>query len=310
MTTMVTTMKIKHLRKRHNVYYHQRRVPKRLVPVFQVEAYLRTLETSDLATAIKRADEITAQWDTLLESSSTGTLYNEIHARTVAFPSDLEDLFAYGDESDHQATFNKLTESDQMRWRAAQEKLTGRVRDPVYMFSLADGLAEYASVKKSSLPDKTWALFPRAVAAYGDRAMSTITRPDVAKWLDSIASAKAVGTRKILLSSLGQIYEHCQTRGHIPDSRANPFRKHELGPHDPQSYEFMDDALLSKIMDELIPEDRLITLVARYSGLRMTEIFTSPVEIIEGVLSFNVVTSKTKLYVGVPGHKLFSRVSL
>ena len=292
-------MKIKHLRKRRNGYYYQRRVPTKLVPVIGVKAYLRTLETSDLTTAVKRADEITAQWDALLASSNTGTLYNEIHARTVAFPSDLEDLFAYGTQDEQQATFTSLPESDQMRWRAAQEKLTGRPRDPMYMYSLMDGLAALAKVKKATLPDKTWALFPRAVKAFGDQAMAKITRPTVAKWIDGTADAKEVGTIKIMLSSLGQIYEHCQTRGHIPDDRGNPFRNHKFGPHEIKSYEFMDDALLSKVMAELTPEDRLIALVARYSGLRMTEIFTSPVRVIEGILSFDVVTSKTKAGVRV-----------
>lgn len=287
-------MKIKYLRKRRNGYYYQRRVPTRLVPVLGVESYLRTLETSDLTTAVKRSDEITAQWDALLSSSNTGALYNEIYARTVSFPNDLEDLFAVGDQDEQQATFNSLPEADQMRWRAAQEKLTGRPRDPMYMFSLMDGLAALSTVKKAALPYKTWALFPRAVKAFGDQAMATITRPEVAKWIDALAGSREVGTIKIMLSSLGQIYEHCQTRGHIPDDRANPFRKHQLGPHDPKSYEFMDDALLREIMAELTPEDRMIALVARYSGLRMAEIFTSPVRVIEGVLSFDVVIAKTK----------------
>lgn len=287
-------MNVKHIRKRYNTYYYQRRVPKALIPVMQCKAYLKTLNTSDLSVAIKRAADINARWDALLESSNVGTLYDEIHARTVTFPEHLEDLFAFGDEEDQKLEFDKLSETDQAMWRAAQEKLTGKARDPKYRFSLVDGLREIEKVKRSTLPKKTWSLYEKAVREFGNFPLEDIKRPQVALWLDSLIDTTSSSVRKTALSCLGMIYDHAQTRGHITDNQTNPFRNHKHGPSDATPYELIEDDVLLKVMDHLSEDDRLIALVGRYHGMRLAEIFTSSIEEVEGIPCFNVKDAKTK----------------
>ena len=300
MTTKVTTLHIKHVRKRANTYYYQRRVPKELVKFFNCTAYLKTLGTKDLATAVKRAAKMDAEWDALRISSNTGTLYSETYARTVAFPHDLEDLFAHGDEDSQRLEFDRLPLDQQIAWRAAQEKLTGRPREPQYMFKLTDGLHAIKPTK-SRLPPKTWRKYELAVELFGDQTMVSIDRPSVSNWLDTFSvrqegdpNYRSTNSLKISLSMLGQIYEHAQTRGHIDSTNQNPFRNHKHEHNDEESYQFMGDDILKKICVHLTPMDAFIAKVGRYHGMRLTEIFNSPIVEVEGIPCFDVVKSKTK----------------
>ena len=284
-------MQIMHIRKRANVYYYQRRVPKALQHLFPTTAYLRTLKTTDLNTALVRAATIDDEWDSMLDQNRPSSMYARVVAETESFPEHIEDLFAYGTEEEQRSVFEGLSQSDQIRWRAAQEVLTGRPRDLEYTFSLLDGLEAIKKVK--TLPDKTWSKYSKAIERFGDQPLEAIKKPQVSAWLDSM-SALSNSTRKTDLSSLGLIYDHAQTRGLIGSDGVNPFRRHLMGPDDTQSYEFMDDALLYSIMSLLSESDRLIALVGRYTGMRLAEIFKSQIIEIEGVPSFNVVDAKTK----------------
>lgn len=283
-------MLIMHIRKRHNTYYYQRRVPAALQHLFDKASYLVTLKTQDKLVAIKKANIIDEEWELLLDQNRPSTLYSKVLAETSSFPEHIEDLFANGDEESQRASFKELKPIDQIRWRAAQEKLTGRPRDKQYTFSLSDGLATLRKVK-TTLPPKTWAKYMKAVEYFGDQPMSGIKKPKVATWIDDCELSSS--SKRTMLSCLGQIYDHAQTRGHIGES-SNPFRVHQMGPDDTQSYEFMDDELLIKIMYQLAPADRLIALVGRYTGMRISEIFNSPIKDIEGITSFDVVRSKTR----------------
>ena len=284
-------MIIMHVRKRHNVYYYQRRVPKAIQHLFETRAYLRTLKTSDLNTALVRAATIDDEWDRLVDANRPSSLYKKVADETTSFPQHIEDLFAYGTEEEHKELFANLEPVDQIRWRAAQEVLTGRPREVEYTFSLLDGLEALKKVKV--LPSKTWSKYAKAIERFGDQPLESIKKPTVAAWLDSMASSLSQSSRKTDLSCLGLIHDHALTRGLI-SSGDNPFRKHLMGPDDTQSYELMDDDLLYKIMEELTPDDRLLALVGRYTGMRLAEMFTSQIVEVEGVTSFNVGVSKTK----------------
>jgi integrase len=289
-------MNIKYIRKRHNVYYYQRRVPEKLIHIFKVKAYLRTLETSDIHVAMKRAEDINAEWDSLINADNSSALYNKILQDTFNFPEHLEDLFSFGDEDDQQKVFDKLSPREQMSWRAAQEKLTGRPRDDKYKFSLKDGLKILAKSKKDTLPAKTWANYEKAIEMFGkvNDPLESIRRPQVALWIDSMVDKRSVNTVKTWIGIMGMIYEYAQTRGYMLDTLPNPFRNHSYRAPDVESYAFMEDDLLLSILDHLKPCDRLIPLVGRYHGMRLAEIFNSTVEDVEGIPCFNVVQAKTK----------------
>ena len=286
-------MRIKHVRKRYNTYYYQRRVPKDLITHFQCTSFLKTLNTSDVAVAIKRAALIDEEWEALRKPKRVTDLYDDALSSVDSFPEHISTVLDGLDEDQQHEAFNKLPTEDQVTWRAAPEKLLGRHRLDAYKFRLSDGLEAIRPVKEH-LPDKTWAKYQIAVDAFGDRPLETIKKSEVADWLDGLRTARSVSTRKIYVSLLGQIYDHAMTRGHITDTRSNPFRNHHHGRNDLLSYRFMDDGVFIDICNLLDPRDALIAHVGRFHGMRLTEIFESDLTVVEGLPCFDVRNSKTK----------------
>lgn len=72
----------KYLKKRHNTWWFQRRVPKNLQHLFDREIHSESLQTDSLALALCRRNEILADWSALATSGNPATRF-ESHLRLL-----------------------------------------------------------------------------------------------------------------------------------------------------------------------------------------------------------------------------------
>lgn len=282
---------MKYLKLRRKTYWYQRRIPQQLESVLGFGMYSRSLKTHDLATAVTLAEQINANWQKLQDESRPSAAYAKLLDSVVEYPHELSDALAQAAPEDQSDVFRSFPYTDRLTYHAAQERLSGRPRRPEYAYSLLDGRDALKAHKQSDVEAKTLAKYDRAVSVFlggkTDEPLGAITYSDVAQWLDEIKTTASYGTRSDYLSYLGQIYEHAQRRQHIA-AGVNPFRRQEHGKNEVQSYRLMDDDTLRAILELLDTRDHLPALVARYSGMRLSEIFNSELVEVEGVWCFQV----------------------
>ena len=284
-------MRMKYLKQRRKTYWYQRRIPEALQSVLGFGMYSRSLKTHDLATAVKLAEQINQKWQTLQDESRPSAAYAKVLESVTEYPHELSDALAQSDPDDQSGVFSAFPYTDRLTYHAAQERLSGKPRRPEYAYSLLDGRDALKASKQGEVETKTLAKYDRAVSVFlgakADEPLGAITYADVAQWLDQIKTTASYGTRSDYLSYLGQIYEHAQRREHV-SAGVNPFRRQQHGKNEVQSYRLMDDDTLRAILELLDTRDHLPALVARYSGMRLSEIFNSELAEVDGVWCFQV----------------------
>lgn len=284
-------MRMKYIKLRRKTYWYQRRIPEQLQSVLGFGIYSRSLKTHDLATAVKLAEQINARWVSLMSEARPSAAYAKALADVTEYPHELSDALAQADPDDQSDVFASFPFADRLTYHAAQERLSGQPRRSQYAYSMLDGRDALKASKQDEVEAKTLAKYDRAVSVFlGDKTddpLAAVTYSDVAQWLDSIKSTTSYGTRSDYLSYLGQIYDHAQRRQHVP-AGVNPFRRQEHGKNEVQSYRLMDDDFLRATLELLDTRDHLPAVVARHSGMRLSEIFNSELAQVDGVWCFQV----------------------
>ena len=122
--------------------------------------------------------------------------------------------------------------------------------------------------------------------------MPLVNRASVCDWLDRIKDDKSVSSKKTMVSNLRQMFSFALDREKIDPTIANPFNDHKF-KSDTISYTAMDDETLAKILNHIPVELRLPAIVARYSGMRLSEIFESELVTEEDILCFRIGPTDT-----------------
>ena len=293
-------MNMKYLKKRYLTYWYQRAIPKRFEAALgSTGTFSQNLQTHVLSVAVKMVEDINTQWDALDAGGGVRPYiaYAQALKTVTAYPESLSDELSSVAPSEQAALFASYTEFEQIAYRAAQEKLGGQQRKEEFAFSLMDAHEAYRERKTNSVTAHTMSKYNRAIRVYlGNRvdvSLASITYKDVADWLDTLTDITSYGTRSDYLSYLGQVYQRAQRRELIPTTGVNPFRDQQHGKKDVSSYQFMSDATLAAVLDLLDSKDRLPAIVARYSGMRLSEIFTSKLEQVDDVWCLTVEQGKT-----------------
>ncbi len=293
-------MQMKYLKLRYRTYWYQRAIPRRLEAALDsTGTFSQNLHTHDLAVAVKLLEDINAQWDALDSGADVrpSIAYAQTLKTVTAYPHALSDDLAAAPPEEQSAVFSSYAQSEQMAFRAAQELLSNKPRREEYAYSLLDAHEAYRGSKERSVTKHTMTKYNRAISAFlgkrHDMPLAAITYNTVATWLEGLSSSTTHGTRSDYLSYLGQVYQRAQRREHIPHTSVNPFRSQEHGKKDVSSYQFMSDATLAAVIGLLDAKDHLPAIVARYSGMRLSEIFTSKLEQVDDIWCLTVEQGKT-----------------
>ena len=197
-----------------------------------------------------------------------------------------------------QAVISGYSKEDQAAfwaWRKATKNQTPREQ---FQYSIRQALAAIIPCKQGTISQEHLDKYTLSVDLFlgdrDDRSLESIKRGEVRKWLDSVD--KSNSTKSTYLSCLKGLFLYAQDRELINDQIRNPFVI-KLGKSDTVHYKFMEDDMLREIISKMAlnkhPHDGLIANLARSTGVRQGELFSSKLETHKGIVCLNVVDAKT-----------------
>lgn len=304
-------MRVKYLKLRYKVYWFHRRPPKKLHEILGSKVISINLRTSDLATAIKRRDIINIKWEAPTQSDLAPEIYNaklellkgEDLSNPYRFVSEslIDDLSDARVETQAQAqvAIGGFSEADQAAFWAWRKATRNEAPPKKFHYSIRQGLAAIIPHKKGMVTDLHLDKYTLSVDLFlggaKDKALEQILNDEVYRWLDTVD--KSNSTKSTYLSCLKGIFLYAQRRGHINQQLRNPFAEIDLGKSDAVHYKFMEDDMLREIIGRMAlnkhPHDGLIANLARSTGVRQGELFSSKLETHKGIVCLNVLDAKT-----------------
>jgi len=290
-------MRASYLKRRHNVYWFQRRPPKKLHDQLGSKTISVNLHTTDWATAIIKRDQILGEWAALSAVQRSADLYTQRRAELTG--QDLSDSVGYVSErlvdalswsgaktqsaaSDVLRDFTPEDRAAFWAWRNAT-----KAEDPPeeYAYSIRDALAAFIPHKQGTITDLHLAKHTTSVDLFMgsgvDGSLAAIRKGAVVRWIDTLD--KSNSTKNTYLSCLGVVFQYAQDRELINDQLVNPFKGIQLGKKDTKSYKLMAHDTLRAILRQLKAEDRLPAVLAVNTGMRQSEVFNADLQIHDGI---------------------------
>lgn len=305
-------MRVKYIKQRHKVYWFHRRPPKKLCETLGTEVVSINLRTTDLAEALRRRDAINQEWQALSKAQRGPDAYKE-RLTLLAQEEDLSDSLGFVNENlidtlsdaapetkaQAQVAISGFSEADQAAFWAWRKATKNETPPEQFQYSIRQGLAAIIPHKKGTVTDVHLDKYSLSVDLFlggrDDRSLESILNDEVYRWLDTLD--KSNSTKSTYLSCLKGIFLFAQTRGHINQQLRNPFQDIDLGKSDAVRYKFMEDDMLREIISKMAlnkhPHDGLIANLARSTGVRQGELFSSKLETHKGIVCLNVVDAKT-----------------
>ena len=291
-------MRVPYLKQRHKVYWFQRRPPTNLHEILGSKMVSVNLHTTDLATAIRKRDIITSEWAALAKQKRKPELYNEA-LEAIKNQGDLSDSLGHVNEelmdtlsetgvntqAVAETVLAQFSQADQAAFWAWR-KLTVDDNPPSdFQYSIRDGLAQIIPHKQGTITELHLDKYTVAVDLFmgkgEDCGLADIRKGSVVKWLDTLEQSNS--TKNTYLSCLGGIFEYAQDREYVDDQLVNPFKGIKLGKKDTKSYKMMSDDTLRAILSHLKAKDHLPAILARRTGMRLSEVYNAQAELHDGI---------------------------
>ena len=309
-------MRVSYLKRRHNVYWFQRRPPTKLHAVLGSTMISTNLHTTDLAVACRKRDLILDEWTALSRKDRGGADVYIDALKPLKGGVDLSDSIGHvnddiinelseigvNTQQGAELVLSSFSQADQAAFWAYRNATQGETPPPRFQYSIREVLALLVEYKRGTVSQLHLDKYPLAVDTFlgkgEDCALAAITKGSVVRWIRGFAKSKS--TKNTYLSCLGGIFEYAQDSEHIDSQLTNPFRGIKLGKKDTKSYKFIADDLLRDILAQLKvklhPDDALIANIGRSTGMRQAEIFNSTIETHDGITCF--ATRETKEWGG------------
>ena len=305
-------MRVKYLKLQWNVYWFQRRPPKKLHGVLGSKVKDINLHTSDLSVALRRRDAINEQWEALFKTQNGPDAYKE-RLNLITRDDDLSNPERFVNEgliddlsdarvetqAQAQVAISGFSEADQAAFWAWRKATKNEAPPEEFQYSIRQGLAAIIPHKKGTVTDLHLDKYTLSVDLFlggtDDRSLESIKKGEVIRWLDTLD--KSNSTKSTYLSCLKGLFLYAQDRELINDQIRNPFQNIDLGKSDAVHYKFMEDDMLREIIGRMAlnkhPHDGLISNLARSTGVRQGELFSSKIETHKGIVCLNVLDAKT-----------------
>ena len=291
-------MRTRYIKPRHNVYWFQRRPPIKLHKVLGSKLVSINLHTTDEATAIRKRDIIIKEWEALGKEARAPELYKE---RLLALQNepDLSDSIGHVNEDlidalsetgvntqdGAELVLSQFSQADQAAFWAWRKATVDETPPSKYQYSIRDGLSQIIPHKQGTITDLHLDKYTVAVDLFmgkgEDGGLADIRKGAVVKWLDTLEQSNS--TKNTYLSCLGGIFEYAQDREYVDDQLVNPFKGIKLGKKDTKSYKMMSDDTLRAILGHLKAKDHLPAILARRTGMRLSEVYNAQAELHDGI---------------------------
>lgn len=290
-------MSASYLKLRHNVYWFQRRPPKKLHAHLGTKVIDINLHTTDRAIALNRRDLILGEWAALSTPDNSSFLYakkladldgRDLTVRQEHVPEPMEDALSLsGAQTQDEAIdalrgFSAADRAAFWAWRAATKSETPPEE---YAYSIRDALAAVIPHKQGTISELHLAKYTVAVDLFMgpgvDGSLEAIRKGAVVRWVDTLTQSNS--TKNTYLSCLGVVFDYAADRELINDQLVNPFKGIKLGKKDTKSYKMMPHETLRSILSLLKPKDHLPAVLAINTGMRLSEVFNAELQIHEGI---------------------------
>ena len=290
-------MRASYIKQRHNVYWFQRRPPKKLHDQLGSKTISINLHTSDRSVAINKRDLILGEWAALSSTNRSPDIYAkklaELNGQDLTesheyVPEPVVDALSLsGAQTQDEAVdalrgFSAADRAAFWAWRAATKSETPPEE---YAYSIRDALAAVIPHKRGTITDLHLDKYTVAVDLFMgpgvDGSLEAIRKGAVVRWIDTLTQSNS--TKNTYLSCLGSVYEYAQDRELINDQLVNPFKGIKLGKKDTKSYKMMPHETLRSILSLLKPKDHLPAVLAINTGMRLSEVFNAQLQIHEGI---------------------------
>ena len=290
-------MSASYLKLRHNVYWFQRRPPKKLHAHLGTKVIDINLHTTDRSVALNRRDLILGEWAALSTPDNSSFLYankladldgKDLTVRQEHVPEPMEDALSLsGAQTQDEAIdalrgFSAADRAAFWAWRAATKSETPPEE---YAYSIRDALAAVIPHKQGTISELHLAKYTVAVDLFMgpgvDGSLEAIRKGAVVRWVDTLTQSNS--TKNTYLSCLGVVFDYAADRELINDQLVNPFKGIKLGKKDTKSYKMMPHETLRSILSLLKPKDHLPAVLAINTGMRLSEVFNAELQIHEGI---------------------------
>ena len=290
-------MRASYIKQRHNVYWFQRRPPKKLHEQLGSKTISINLHTSDRAVAINKRDLILGEWAALSSTKRSPDIYakkladldgQDLTNSETHVPEPVIDAVSIsGAQTQDEAVdalrdFSAADRAAFWAWRAATKSETPPEE---YAYSIRDALAAVIPHKRGTISDLHLDKYTVAVDLFMgpgvDGSLEAIKKGAVVRWVETLTQSNS--TKNTYLSCLGGVYQYAQDRELINDQLVNPFKGIKLGKKDTKSYKMMPHDTLRSILSLLKAKDHLPAVLAINTGMRLSEVFNAQLQIHEGI---------------------------
>ncbi|MCT2531059.1 hypothetical protein N2382_09330 [SAR92 clade bacterium H921] len=290
-------MRASYLKRRHNVYWFQRRPPKKLHDQLGSKTISINLHTTDWTTALIKRDQILGEWAGLSTDQSSFDRFEQQRASLNGM--DLSDSLRFVNEklidalsesraqtqSEASDVLRDFTAEDRAAFWAWRKATKSETPPEEYAYSIRDALAAVIPHKRGTITDLHLDKYTVAVDLFMgpgvDGSLEAIRKGAVVRWIDTLTQSNS--TKNTYLSCLGSVYQYAQDRELINDQLVNPFKGIKLGKKDTKSYKMMPHETLRSILSLLKPKDHLPAVLAINTGMRLSEVFNAQLQIHEGI---------------------------
>ena len=286
----------KHIKKHHDTYVYNRRVPKAVAHLHIGKTHITfSLNTSCIKTARLKRDRYNGQLAIQMQST--------LSPDRETFKQHLQVAEKYAEgikDKDSALFYDDYFPRNPIAFAAYREVAHGEKNHP-YTFTIKEGLGSLLA-RKTSLSNDTKQKLNASLARFltfvgvNDIGLQDIDKKTVVAYIEHLGDEYAHGTIAAHLSRLKSIWVHAFQLGEIY-IKQSPFEDHDLSPYKngpSQRKQLFTTEQLRMVLSDSPSEVRALVKLGLYTGARISELCSAEVEIIEGIKCLVIHKGKTK----------------
>lgn len=285
----------KHIKKHHDTYVYNRRVPKAIAHLHVGKTHITfSLNTSCIKTARLKRDRYNGQLAIQVQSA--------LSPERETFKKHLQVAEEYAEgikDSKSGLFYDDFFPRNPIAHAAYRQVAYGETSHP-YTYTIKEALSSLLA-RKASLSDDTKQKLNSSLSRFltfmgvNDIGLENIDKKSVVAYIEHLGGEYAHGTIAAHLSRLKSIWTHAFQLGEIP-IKQSPFEDHDLSSYksgSPQRKQLFSAEQLRKVLSDCPNEVKPLVKLGLFTGARISELCNADVEVIEGIKCLVVHKGKT-----------------
>lgn len=285
----------KHIKKHHDTYVYNRRVPKAIAHLHVGKTHITfSLNTSCIKTARLKRDRYNGQLAIQVQSA--------LSPERETFKKHLQVAEEYAEgikDSKSGLFYDDFFPRNPIAHAAYRQVAYGEASHP-YTYTIKEALSSLLA-RKASLSDDTKQKLNSSLSRFltfmgvNDIGLESIDKKSVVAYIEHLGGEYAHGTIAAHLSRLKSIWTHAFQLGEIP-IKQSPFEDHDLSFYkngSSQRKQLFSSEQLRKVLSDCPNEVKPLVKLGLFTGARISELCNADVEVIEGIKCLVVHKGKT-----------------